>query len=357
MNLPKWIMTALGAAWIAGSMSLIRAQADKEESALQFQEIFGLIRSNLAGLSEAELDRAATRGLLAQLGAQVVLVTNGPPSAPVEGPLIGKSDVHENSVAYLRVARVESGLAEAVRDSYEQLKATNKLAGLVLDLRFAGGGDYLAAAKVADHFLAHEQPLLKWGDRTEHSTAKTNAWKVPVAILVNRRTSGAAEVLAAVLRQAAVGLLIGSPTAGEAHIFQEFNLSNGQRLRIARSRVQLPEGPALSATGITPDIAVAVSLEEEKVYFQDAFKLLAAGPVLAAMAGGSNTLSGVATNPFARRGLNEAELVRRHREGIGTDAEAKNREAEARPVIRDPVLARSIDFLKGLAMAQQLRSL
>ena len=48
-------------------MSLIRAQADKEEPAPQFQEVFGLIRSNLAGMSEAELNRAATRGLLAQL--------------------------------------------------------------------------------------------------------------------------------------------------------------------------------------------------------------------------------------------------------------------------------------------------
>ncbi|MEK7675063.1 MAG: S41 family peptidase [Verrucomicrobiota bacterium] len=357
MNLQKWIMTALGAAWIAGSMSLIRAQADKEEPAPQFQEVFGLIRSNLAGMSEAELNRAATRGLLAQLGSQVVLVTNGLSTVPAEGPLIGKSDVYENLVAYLRVARVESGLAEAVRDSFQRLKSTNKLAGLVLDLRFAGGDDYSAAAQVADRFLAHEQPLLKWGDKTEHSTVKTNALKVPVAILVNRQTSGAAEALAAVLRQAGIGLLIGSPTAGEAHIFQEFNLSNGQRLRIARSRVQLPEGPALTAAGLTPDIAVAVSLEEERAYFQDAFKLLAAVPALVSVAGGTNALSGVATNPFARRGLNEAELVRRHREGIETDADAKNRDAETKPVIRDPVLARSIDFLKGLAMAQQLRSL
>ena len=171
-------------------------------------------------MSEAELNRAATRGLLAQLGSQVVLVTNGLSTVPAEGPLIGKSDVYENLVAYLRVARVESGLAEAVRDSFQRLKSTNKLAGLVLDLRFAGGDDYSAAAQVADRFLAHEQPLLKWGDKTEHSTVKTNALKVPVAILVNRQTSGAAEALAAVLRQAGIGLLIGSPTAGEAHIFR-----------------------------------------------------------------------------------------------------------------------------------------
>ena len=80
------------------------------------------------------------------------MVTNGLSTVPAEGPLIGKSDVYENLVAYLRVARVESGLAEAVRDSFQRLKSTNKLAGLVLDLRFAGGDDYSAAAQVADRF-------------------------------------------------------------------------------------------------------------------------------------------------------------------------------------------------------------
>ncbi len=66
--------------------------------------------------------------------------------------------------AYVRVATVASKLPEAFRAAYRQLAETNKekIKGLVLDLRFAGGADYEAAAKLADCFLNSERPLLDW---------------------------------------------------------------------------------------------------------------------------------------------------------------------------------------------------
>src|SRR5207249_12336882 len=138
----------------------------------------------------------------------------------------------------------------------------SKLKGVVLDLRFSAGDDYQSAAAVADLFIPKEHPLLDWGSGVVKSRNKEDAIRIPVAVLVNRDTAGAAEALAAVLRETGTGLILGGKTAGQAMIAQEFPLKNGDRLRIATAPVQLGDGSALSAEGVKPDIAVEVRPEE-----------------------------------------------------------------------------------------------
>src|SRR5439155_7468432 len=106
--------------------------------------------------------------------------------------------------------------------AYQQVTASNQPKGVVLDLRFASGEDYEAAAALADLFLATEKPLLDWAEVLKKATAKTNALSLPLTVLVNRQTAGAAEAFAAVLRQADVGLLLGTNTAGKASMGKEF---------------------------------------------------------------------------------------------------------------------------------------
>ena len=64
--------------------------------------------------------------------------------------------------------------------------ATNKLEGVVLDLRYAAGDDYASAAATAELFIKKEQPLLDWGTGMVRSKDKSDAISVPVAVLVNR---------------------------------------------------------------------------------------------------------------------------------------------------------------------------
>ncbi len=121
-----------------------------------FQEVFRLLRANLPNASEEDLNRAAVHGLLSEFYPRVILVTNGAPaSPPPESSLLSKTRVYDQLYGYLRVARVATGLADQVKSSYEKLDATNRLKGVVLDLRFADGQDYAAAASVAEAAHCH----------------------------------------------------------------------------------------------------------------------------------------------------------------------------------------------------------
>ena len=320
-----------------------------------FKEVYDLVHSHLSGMTDAELNRAAVQGLFSRLRGKVSLVGDGTSEPRAGATMVGKATVVETDVAYLQVSRVENGLANEIRGGCERLGATNKLKGVVLDLRFASGEDYAAAAAAADLFVVKEHPLLDWGHGVVKSKAKEDAIKLPVAVLVNRGTLGAAEALAAVLRETGAGLILGGRTAGGAMIGQEFSLKNGQRLRIATSPVKLGDGSALSAQGLKPDIEVTVSAEDEQAYRDDAYALLPT-------TNGTNLLQagpGEGTNRPARRTrISEADLVRERREGTNFNTDdfpaVRDREPE-KPLIRDPALARAVDLLKGLAVMRRAR--
>ena len=325
-----------------------------------FDQLYKALRSNLSGLAPEELDRAATRGLLNELQSRVTLITNsaGASSNRVqEIPLVTKVSVFDTAFGYVRIGRVDRELARDLRQEFNELTKTNKLKGLVLDLRYATGFDYAAAASAADLFLDTDQPMLRWAESSIRSTPKADAIKLPLVLLVNQQTTGAAEALAAALRDLRAGLLIGSATAGQASLYKEITLEGGQRLRVASSPIHVGNGRPLPADGLKPDIAVALSPEDEKAYFEDAYRVLPKPLAQSDQSSTSAFLSG--TNRASRRRINEAELVRIQREGSPIDSETGSRffrDESSRAFPTDPALVRALDLLKGLTVVQQKRA-
>jgi hypothetical protein len=344
---------------VGAQPGLLLGQAMAEEAAgPDFKEVYDLVRAHLAGISEAQLNQAAVQAMVSGLGPRVSLVTNaGAAHARAEAPLVSMPSVFDGEIGYVRIERVRDGLAGAVREACSKLAATNKLAGVILDLRYAAGDDYASAAATAELFVKKAQALLNWGNGIVRSKDNSEALSMPVAVLVNRQTAGAAEALAAVLRETGAGLILGSTTAGQAMVAQEFPLKNGDRLRIATAPIQLGDGSALSGQGLKPDIAVEVTAADERTFYVDAYKVLSRTDLLA---GDSpvltNSVSG--TNRVARRPrFNEAELVRERREGISeADMTALRERDPEKPQVNDPALARALDLLKGLAVVRQSHS-
>jgi hypothetical protein len=340
----------------AVSPGLLAAEA---APAPDFKEVYDLIREHLPGLSAEQLNRVSVDSLLSALAPKVALVRPGEKDETSEGPLVSRPTLFDGDLGYVRVQRVTEGLDNAVRTAVTQLATTNKLKGLVLDLRYCGGDDYAAAAAAADLFMKKDKPLLNWGTGMVRSKDKPAPLASPLAVLMNQQTAGAAEALAGILRETGAGLLFGSKTAGQAMIAREYPLKNGQQLRIAAAPIELGDGSVLSSQGTKPDIAVEVTPQDEHAYYADAFKLLGktsvGGPTN--VVGSTNVAGG--TNRNSRRvRFNEAELVRERREGIRRDSESapRNQTESDAQVVHDPALARALDVLKGLVLVRQSRS-
>jgi hypothetical protein len=325
-----------------------------------FDEVYQLLRAHLNGSTDADLNRAAVDGLLDQLKSSAMLVGGAPAGEQAAAAsTLGKSIIYDDSYAYFRVRKVETNLAGELMASYQEMVATNKskIKGVVLDLRFAGGADFAAAAAAADCFLNADQPLLECGGVVARSTKKGNAITVPLAALINSGTSEAAEGLAAVLRQTSTGLLLGSQSAGRASLFKDFPLAGGGKLRIAVGEVKLGDGTVFRG-GIKPDITVKTNPEDERAYWEQPYQV--PGQAAKTNAAGTNVAAGLSpTNEGTFRRFNEAELVREQRDGVDLEAEfSVGGRFQTDPnlkIVRDPALARALDLLKGLAVVQKSR--
>ena len=171
-----------------------------------------------------------------------------------------------------------------------------------------------------------------------------------MAVLVNNRTQGAAEALAAVLRQETGSPLVGQPTAGRHGVFREVGLGDGTRLQVPAGRIRLGDGSTLAAGPIPPDIRIPVPENTERGFIKN--------PIAALKPNGTNGISGaMGSAPLPRRKVTEADLVRAQRsEPNESTNQTHTVEKAAVPVrLADPVLARAADLVRGLSAFQKAR--
>jgi carboxyl-terminal processing protease len=162
----------------------------------------------------------------------------------------------ERGVAILELARLGDDSAALLRPLLAQL--TERGVGkLLVDLREAGTGDIEAAYAVGALFARGPLGVLdaRGTVRRQFHSDVEPLWRGELAVLVDAGTLGAAEVLAAILRDGAGARLVGTETFGWAGERTFLELSGGARLHLTTAFFAGPNGQPLSK-GLEPDVAV-----------------------------------------------------------------------------------------------------
>lgn len=171
-----------------------------------------------------------------------------------------------DSVGYVRVLRFDfdtPGLLGKALFSFP----LQDLAGLVIDLRNNPGGLLSAAVEAASYFVDRGVIVRtrgpSFGERT-YSSRGNSLPNLPVAVLVNKGTASAAEIMAGAIQDYAVGVLVGSQTFGKG-LVQEIvmRLPDGGALKLTTGEYFTPNGRSVQDVGLTPDIAVERGDQEQ----------------------------------------------------------------------------------------------
>lgn len=291
-------------------------------------EVIKLLRSRYVDKDKLDgklLNDATTDGILHALGEGAKIITPEPagtngvkaaPSAANAGGPLARAEVIDPEIGYIRIADVVEGTVAAL-DAELKKFSNAKVIGYVLDLRYADGTNYTAAAELASRFVPADRELFALkssgrGEQVFRSSAHPLTAEIkgledaPLMVLVNAQTSGGAEVLAGALNTQHRGIVLGGKTAGSAAAWEDIKLSDGRLLRLASAKIMLPaheENEAMTVNvfpgGITPDIAVKIDAQVE----QDA--------VLKAQT--NVTLTASLQPRETKKRLSEAELVKAFR--------------------------------------------
>ncbi|MFM1566499.1 MAG: carboxy terminal-processing peptidase [SAR86 cluster bacterium] len=153
-----------------------------------------------------------------------------------------------------------------VKDLIRGMK-NNDIDGLIIDLRNNGGGSLLEANALAHLFLgAGTKVQVKTSSGSIHGLGERRGFQFydgPLAILVNRFSASASEILAGAIQDYERGLILGTDTFGKGTVQRVQTLSSGQ-IKFTESKFYRVSGKSTQSKGISPDIYLPSPINTEE---------------------------------------------------------------------------------------------
>lgn len=142
-------------------------------------------------------------------------------------------------------------------------KEKEPISGLVIDLRFNGGGYLDGAVELASLFLKQGKVVTvqrREGEPVAHYVnGRPLDPDMPLVVLINEGSASASEIFAGAIQDHKRGTIVGKTSFGKGTVQEVFDLPGGSSLRVTVARWLTPGGKDLSKEGIHPDIEAARS--------------------------------------------------------------------------------------------------
>lgn len=182
----------------------------------------------------------------------------------------------DDKIGYVRLTQFGERTAAEMDAALKTMEGRGMRA-LVLDLRGNPGGLLDQAVEVCERFLPRGQLVVTTEGRSAIKnsepkvTGRNGAYRdLPLAVLVNYGSASASEIVSGALQDcAALGkckaIIIGEKTFGKGSVQEVIPLEGGAALRLTTSKYYTPSHKVIHERGITPDIIVPMSDEEERL--------------------------------------------------------------------------------------------
>lgn len=148
-------------------------------------------------------------------------------------------------IGYVRVTAFSGETAEHLRAALKQLTGQG-MRGLILDLRFNPGGLLGSAVETSDMFI-DEGVIVSVKNRNgaerPYKAGRLGTFKgFPMAVLVNRYSASASEIVSACLQDHKRAVIIGEQTYGKASVQSVVELEGGGALKLTTATYHRPNG-------------------------------------------------------------------------------------------------------------------
>ncbi|HEV2174314.1 MAG TPA: S41 family peptidase, partial [Nitrospira sp.] len=166
----------------------------------------------------------------------------------------------DDGIGYVKAEALTKGKVQEIASKVKSLEKEGAKK-ILLDLRNCAEGDEQEGIATANLFLNHGTITYLQGQKFPREAFNADPSKaittLPLAVLVNRSTSGAAEIVAAAILENARGDVIGDKTFGDGSVQKTIELPDGGALILSVAKYYSPSGKAIQDTAVTPNVLVA----------------------------------------------------------------------------------------------------
>ena len=168
---------------------------------------------------------------------------------PVESRMLA------NNAGYINVDAISPELVRQMAAGAQQLQKQGAVK-LILDLRNCSTGSPDDGIALANLFVNKGRITYLVGQKVPRQNFEADPAKavtaLPVAVLVNRGTAGAAEIAAAAIQDDKRGQLVGERTYGDAALRRPITMEDGGAIILSVAKYYSPDGKAIQDTQVVP---------------------------------------------------------------------------------------------------------
>lgn len=187
----------------------------------------------------------------------------------VETPVVSSAVYEKNGkkIGYLGISIFSSVASKQFNTKLKELEKDG-IDALVIDVRGNNGGYLVSVTDIVQELLPKGKIIYqieKDGKRDavkDKSHAKKN---YPIAVLVDRGSASASEILAAAIKESYGGMVVGTKTYGKGTVQQTKQLSDGSMIKYTIENWLTPDGNWINEVGITP----TYEIELDKEYYNN----------------------------------------------------------------------------------------
>ncbi|MCK9495068.1 MAG: S41 family peptidase [Dehalococcoidia bacterium] len=187
-------------------------------------------------------------------------VTTTPPT----GQLTDEAGEPAEEFGYVRILQFSRNTPQELEDAIRAAVEAGAQ-GLIIDVRSNPGGLLQETVEIADMFL-DEGVIVTQVDRDGNErTASAREGQItdlPIVIIQDEFSASGSELFAAALQEHDRARVVGTRSFGKGTVNHAVELSNGGAVYVSIARWLTPDGNQIEGRGITPDVPVALTLED-----------------------------------------------------------------------------------------------
>ncbi len=158
-----------------------------------------------------------------------------------------------DDIAYVNLTTFTQNASANIGKAIKEIKKEQDINGVILDLRYNGGGLLREAVGISNLFLGPDMEVVstkgkvKDRDKSYKTTAEALDADIPLVVLINGRSASASEIVAGTIQDYDRGVIMGQRSFGKGLVQNHREVGYNSRIKVTTSKYYIPSGRCIQS--------------------------------------------------------------------------------------------------------------